>query len=261
MRRNGLVLRAYVWGLLGCLVTPILVVVGIAFNPTPRFVLPTTGISLRWFAEFFRSGEYVHALFAVSLPLASVVCLCSVVIGTLAAIGLVRFRLRGREILETVFLLPILVPSILLGASLYLFFVRINLEGSFIALAIGHTLVGIPFVIRVVTAGLSAVNPAYEEAAISLGCCRVRAFWKVVMPLLRSSMVSGAVFAFIASFSDVNVALFLSGPGTNTLPLQIFSDIQWQGDPSIAAASAIQVLVVMTLVLAAQFFSRARAVV
>jgi ABC-type spermidine/putrescine transport system permease subunit II len=261
MRRNRVLLGVYVWGLLSCLVAPILVVVGIAFNPTPRFRLPMMGISLRWFREFFGSGEYLHALFAVSLPLAFVVCLTSVLIGTLAAIGLVRFRIRGREVVETVFLLPILVPSILLGASLYLFFVRINLAGSFTALAIGHTLVGIPFVIRVVIAGLTAVNPAYEEAAISLGCSRVRAFWKVVMPLLRSSMISGGVFAFIASFSDVNVALFLSGPGTNTLPLQIFSDIQWQGDPSIAAASAIQVLVVTALVLAAQFLSRARAVV
>lgn len=260
MRRTGLVLRLYVWVLLACLVMPILVVVGIAFNPTPRFVLPWTGISLRWFAVFFGSGEYLHALFAVSLPLAAVVCLCSVLIGTLAAIGLERCRLRGRDVLAMAFLLPILVPSILLGASLYLFFVGINLAGSFLALAIGHTLIGIPFVIRLVTAGLSTVNPAYEEAAISLGCNRVRAFWRVVVPLLRSSVISGALFAFIASFSDVNVALFLSGPDTNTLPLQIFSDIQWQGDPSIAAASAIQVLVVTVLVLAAQLLSRTRVV-
>ena len=260
MPRGRLLLGAYVWGLLACLVAPILVVVGIAFNPTPRFLLPLHGFSLRWFRDFFDSGEYLHALFAVSLPLALLVCLVSVAIGTLAAIGLVRVRLRGREALEAAFLLPILVPSILLGAALYLFFVRIDLAGSFAALAIGHTLIGIPFVIRVVIAGLSGINPAYEEAAISLGCNKVLAFWKVVMPLLRSSIVSGGAFAFIASFSDVNVALFLSGPGTNTLPLQIFSDIQWQGDPSIAAASAIQVLVVTTLVLAAQFLSRARAV-
>jgi putative spermidine/putrescine transport system permease protein len=157
-------------------------------------------------------------------------------------------------------MLPVLVPSILLGAALYLLFARLNLAGSFSLLVIGHTLIGVPFVIRVVSAGLTGVNPALEEAAVNLGCTRVLAFWKVVMPLLRSSIASGVIFAFILSFSDVNISLFLTGPNTNTLPLQIFSEIQWQGDPTIAAASTVQILVVTTLIVLAGRLSRKRLV-
>jgi ABC-type spermidine/putrescine transport system permease subunit II len=152
------------------------------------------------------------------------------------------------------------VPSILLGAALYLFFARLGIAGTFGTLVLGHMLIGIPFVIRVVVAGLSGINPAIEEAAVSLGCSRVRAFCKVVLPLLRSSLLSGAIFAFILSFSDINIAIFVSGPHTNTLPLHIFSDIQWQGDPTIAAASTLQIVVVTILIVLAQRFSRARLV-
>jgi putative spermidine/putrescine transport system permease protein len=260
MLYNSSVLRVYVWVLLGCLVAPILLVVGVAFSPTPQFQLPTTAVSLRWFWEFFHNNGYIHALFYVSLPLALATSVVSVLIGTLAAIGLVRFRFYGQEVLEIAFLSPVLVPSILLSAALYLFFSLLSINGSFATLLIGEVLIGIPFVVRLVMAGLSAVNPTYEEAAISLGCGRVQAFWKIVVPLLRTSIVSGALFAFILCFSDINVALFLSGPSTTTLPLHIFSDIQWGGDPSIAAASTIQVLVVMILVLVAQRVLRAPAV-
>jgi putative spermidine/putrescine transport system permease protein len=157
-------------------------------------------------------------------------------------------------------MMPILLPGILLGVALYLFFARLNLAGTLILLVIGHTLIGVPFVIRVVGAGLAGINPAIEESAVNLGCSRVGAFWRVGLPLIRSSLVSGAILAFILSFSDVNISLFLTGPHTNTLPLQIFSDIQWQGDPTIAAASTIQIVVVTSLIILANRLARKRLV-
>ena len=157
-------------------------------------------------------------------------------------------------------MIPILIPGILLGAALYLFFSELHLAGGYTSLTIGHTLIGAPFVIRVVSAGLAGIDPALEEAAINLGCTRVRAFTKVALPLIRSSLASGFIFAFILSFSDINIALFLAGEHTNTLPLQIFSDIQWQGDPTIAAASTIQIVVVTALILLAHRVSRKRLV-
>ncbi len=253
-------LRLYVVIILAIIIAPLLVVVGVSFNPTPQFVIAAHGASLRWYAEFFNRSEYVHALFQVSLPLAITAAVLATIVGTLAAIALVRFKVVAHDFVEAAFMLPILIPSILLGAALYLFFVRLDLAGSFLTLVIGHILIGIPFVIRVVMAGLAGINPAIEEAAVSLGCGRIAAFRRAVLPLLRSSLLSGAIFAFILSFSDINVALFLSGPKTNTLPLHIFSDIQWQGDPTIAAASTIQMLVVTTLILLAQRLSRARLV-
>jgi ABC-type spermidine/putrescine transport system permease subunit II len=260
MMATNPLLKVVVWTILALIALPLFVVIGVSFNPTSRFLVSATGLSLHWYSEFFTRGEYVHALFAVSLPLACISAALATIIGTLSAIALVRFKIIGRDFFEAAFMVPILVPSVLLGAALYLFFARLGIAGQFPTLVIGHMLIGIPFVIRVVTAGLAGINPAIEEAAISLGCNRVRAFCKVVLPLLRSSLLSGAIFAFILSFSDINIALFVSGPGTNTLPLHIFSDIQWEGDPTIAAASTIQIVVVTVLIVLAQRFSRARLV-
>jgi ABC-type spermidine/putrescine transport system permease subunit II len=260
MYARSLILKAYVCLVLAVVIAPLLVVVGVSFNPTSRFAISLAAVSLRWYHEFFTRPEYVHALFSVSLPLAITASALATIVGTLTAIALVRFNISGRDFLESAFMLPILIPSILLGAALYLFFVRLDAAGSFGTLVVGHMLIGIPFVTRVVAAGLAGINPAIEEAAISLGCSRIAAFRKVVIPLLRSSLWSGAIFAFILSFSDINVALFLAGPNTNTLPLHIFSDIQWEGDPTIAAASTIQMVVVTSLILLAQRFSRARLV-
>jgi len=258
MISQGWLLKTVVFAILGAILVPLLAVIGVSFNPTSRFVLATTAISLRCYAEFWSRREFIDALFLVSLPLAIVSAMLATVTGTLAAIALVRFRMRGRDFLETTFMIPILIPSILLGLALYLFSARLGLAGRFGTLVVGHMLIGIPFVVRVVVAALVGVNPALEEAAISLGCTRVQAFRKVVIPLLRSSVLSGAIFAFILSFSDVNVALFVSGPTTNTMPLEIFSEIQWQGDPTIAAASTVQIVVVTLLILAAQRLTRAR---
>ncbi len=260
MSVSSKLLRCYVYGVFCLMTLPLLVVVGVSVNPSARFEISLSSFSLHWFEQFFGRAEYVRALFAVSLPVACLAAILATTVGTLAAIALVRFEFRGRALVESVFMLPVLVPSILLGAALYLLFARLNLAGSFSLLVIGHTLIGVPFVIRVVSAGLTGVNPALEEAVVNLGCTRVLAFWKVVMPLLRSSIASGVIFAFILSFSDVNISLFLTGPNTNTLPLQIFSEIQWQGDPTIAAASTVQILVVTTLIVLAGRLSRKRLV-
>ena len=258
--QQGKLLKGFVYTIFAVIVLPLLVVLGVAFNPTERFVLSPLNPSLRWFKEFFSREEYVHALFGVTLPVACLSAAAATIIGTLAAIALVRFSFRGRALLETIFMMPILLPGILLGVALYLFFARLNLAGTLILLVIGHTLIGVPFVIRVVGAGLAGINPAIEESAVNLGCSRVGAFWRVGLPLIRSSLVSGAILAFILSFSDVNISLFLTGPHTNTLPLQIFSDIQWQGDPTIAAASTIQIVVVTSLIILANRLARKRLV-
>ena len=256
MQPHWFALRCFVILVFILLALPLLVVIGVAFNPTEQFMLAPLHPSLRWFAAFMQRGAYVHALFAVTLPIAVCATVIATALGTLAAIAMVRFRRPGQGLIEAGFMLPILVPSLLLGAALYLLFARLQLAGGYLLLIAGHALLGVPFVIRVVTAGLSGINPAIEDAAVNLGCNRVRAFIKVGLPLARSSIVSGAIFAFILSFSDVNMALFLAGPSTNTLPLQIFSDIQWQGDPTIAAASTLQILIVTVLIIAAQRFSR-----
>ncbi len=256
--RDSKVLKTAVVLIYMALLAPIVVVVGVSFNPSSSYSVDLHGISLRWYRAFFASSAFTDSLFMVSLPVALASSILATFLGTLAAIAIVRFRFVAREAVEAAFMLPLLIPSVLLGAALYLFFARLNMSGSFAAIIIGHMLIGVPYVIRVTAAGLVGINPAIEEAAINLGCSPAIAFIKVVLPLLRSSLFSGAIFSFIVSFSDINVAIFLAGPRTTTLPLHIFPEIQWQGEPTIAAASTIQIILVTLMILAVQKFFRIR---
>jgi len=258
LKRFSPMLKAVIVLTFAAILAPIVVVIGVSFNPTSSFSVNFGGMSLRWYQAFFAGDTFAKALFRISLPIALASAICATLIGALAAIAIVRFRFAGKELLETAFMLPLFIPSILLGAALYLFFSRFNAGGTYASLIIGHTLLGIPYVIRVVSAGLFGIGTTVEEAAMSLGCNRVTAFRKVVLPLLRSSLLSGAIFAFMVSFSDINLALFVSGPNTTTMPLQIFSEIVWQGDPTVAAASTIQIVLVSSLVLLVQKAFRVR---
>ena len=243
------------------LIAPLVVVIAVSFNAASGFDFPPKGLSLRWYDAFFHSRPFVRSFFQVSLPIGLACSVCATTLGALAAIGLVRFRFIGREALETAFLAPLLVPHILLGAALYLYYARLGMNASMLTLFFGHLLISTPYVIRSVTAGLVGMDPRLEEAAISLGANRVQAFLRVTLPLLRSSLVSGAIFAFIISFSDINLALFLSGPDTTSLPVHIFSELQWEGDPTIAAASALQIMIIGALILLVQKIFRLRLMV
>ena len=225
------------------LLAPLVVVIAVSFGPSAAFEFPPHGVTLHWFEAFFASQAFVTAFFRVSLVVGLLAAALATVLGTSAALGLVRFRFFGREAVETFFLAPLLVPEILLGAALCLFYARPAVQASI------WTLLG------------DGLDPRLEEAAMSLGANRVQAFFKVTLPLLRSSLVSGAIFAFIISFSDINLALFLSGPQSTSLPVHIFSQIQWQGDPTIAAASSMQIVIIGLLILVVQRIFRLRLVV
>lgn len=243
------------------LLAPLVVVIAVSFGPSAAFEFPPRSLTLFWFEAFFASQAFVNAFFRVSLVVGLLAAALATLLGTSAALGLVRFRFAGREVLETFFLAPLLVPEILLGAALYLFYARLAIQASIWTLLWGHLIICTPYVIRSVTAGLVGLDPRLEEAAMSLGATRVQAFFKVALPLLRSSLLSGAIFAFIISFSDINLALFLSGPESTSLPMHIFSQIQWQGDPTIAAASSLQIVIIGILILTVQRIFRLRLVV
>jgi putative spermidine/putrescine transport system permease protein len=243
------------------LLAPLIIVVTVSFDPTDAFRFPPSGVSLRWYAAFFASETFLRAFFRVSLVVAVVVSVLATAVGGLAAIGLVRFLTRGRTLVETFFLAPIVVPEILLGAALFLYYSRIKMATSMAGLVLGHLLLAIPYVVRTVAAGLAGIDRSLEEAAMSLGASRPQAFWKVTVPMIRSSLLSGAIFAFIVSFSDINIALFVSGPDTVTLPVHVFSQITWQADPTIAAASTLQIVLIAALLAVAQRAFRLRVTV
>ena len=243
------------------LLAPLVVVIAVSFGSTATFDFPPRGLSLRWYQAFFASPMFVRSFFRVSQVIGLETALVATIAGALAAIGLVRFRFPGRHAIETFFLSPLLVPHILLGAAVYLYLARLAWPTSSVTLLVGHIVIATPYVIRCVTAGLVGMDPRLEEAAMSLGASRVQAFLKVTLPLLRSSLVTGAVFAFIISFSDINLALFLAGANAPSLPVHIFAQIQFEADPSIAAASALQIVIVGGLILLAQRLFRLRLMV
>jgi putative spermidine/putrescine transport system permease protein len=240
------------------LLAPLLVVVAVSFDPTDAFRFPPPGFSVRWYRAFFTSDTFMRAFFQVSLLVALSVSALATAIGGIAAVGLVRFLSRGRTLMETLFLTPIVVPEILLGAALFLFYSRLKISTSVAGLVAGHLLLAIPYVVRTVSAGLVGIDRSLEEAAMSLGASRAQAFWKVTLPLIRSSLLSAAIFAFIVSFSDINIALFVAGPESVTLPVHVFSQIVWQADPTIAAASTLQILLIAALLATAQRVFRLR---
>jgi ABC-type spermidine/putrescine transport system permease subunit II len=259
--RGSWLLAPFVVAVYAGVLAPLVVVIAVSLGPSPNFEFPPSGLTVRWFAAFFASEPFVTSLFRVSLVVGLLAAAIATLVGTAAAVAIVRFRFFGREALETFFLTPLLVPQILLGAALYLFYARLAVTASIWTLLGGHLVICTPYVIRSVTAGLVGMDPKLEEAAMSLGATRLQAFLKVTLPLLRSSLVSGAIFAFIISFSDINLALFLSGPQSTSLPVHLFSQLQWQGDPTIAAASALQIGIIGTLILVAQRIFRLRLMV
>ncbi len=231
---------------------PVVVVLGIAFGQSELYEFPPRALSLRWFENFFSNGSFVNSLFRVSLPLAIGVSLVATLIGTLSAIGLHRSRFAGRQALETLFAIPVVFPHIILAVGLFLTFSRLGVPRGFLSMGLAHLVICVPYVIRSVLAGLSGIDPRLEEAAGNLGANPLQSFFLATLPLLRSSIISGAVFAFIVSFSDVNMALFLSSANANPLTMQILSQMQYSTDPTVAAAATVQLVVIGILLFVIQ---------
>jgi putative spermidine/putrescine transport system permease protein len=230
---------------------PILLVIVAAFSASDYFAFPPSGLSPRWFVEFFHTPEMRDA-FTLSLELAVLAATAATVLGTMAALFVARRRDPLASLLQGLFLAPLVFPTIILGLALLLFYKTIGGVPIFLGLLIAHTIVGAPFAIRSVIASLQGLDPALEEAGQSLGAGPLRTFLLVTLPLVWPGVLSGWMFAFIVSFGELNTALFLTGPGVTTLPIEIFSYLQFQGGQLvIAAASALQVglivLVVVTL--------------
>ncbi len=223
------------------LAAPIIVVIATAFTTTGYPVFPPQGFTLKWFAHVFETSQFTDAA-----QLSALLALCSTAIactlGTFAGLALVRWRGRGREALSAFMLSPILFPTIVLGLALLVFYSRIGLQGSFIGLVIGHSVITTPFVIRLVMASLAEFDSSVEEAARNLGAGWWRTFFQVTLPLIRPGLIAGAVFAFILSFDELVVTLFLVAPGMTTLPMRIFTFLQYSSEPTISAIATMLIV-------------------
>jgi putative spermidine/putrescine transport system permease protein len=220
------------------LIVPVLVIVPLSFNSGSFLVYPLQGFSMRWYEALFSSADWMRSL-KNSMLIAPAATFLAVVLGTLAAVGLTRAEFRGKALLMTVLISPMVVPVVIIGVASYLFFAPLGMGNSYLSLILVHAVLGVPFVIITVSATLQGFNYNLVRAAASLGASPLTAFFRVTLPLIAPGVISGALFAFATSFDEVVVTLFLAGPEQITLPRQMFSGIRENLSPTIAAAATL----------------------
>ena len=230
------------------LILPILVIVPLSFNATDFFTF-TPGMlhfdpaaySLRHYQDFFTNPDWQHALWN-SVRIAPVATLIAVVLGTIAAVGLSQRHVPFRGAIMAILISPMIVPLIISAAGMYFFYSRLGLQGTYWGVVLAHAALGIPFVIITVTATLVGFDQSLVRASANMGAGPVRTFFKVQMPLILPGVISGALFAFITSFDEVVVVLFVGSAGQKTLPWQMFIGLREQISPTILAVATILVI-------------------
>ncbi|WP_262032303.1 ABC transporter permease [Microvirga sp. Mcv34] len=220
------------------LMVPLVIVVGAALSDTTYLTFPPQGLSLRWFYNIFEISAFRRTI-VTSLQIAFLGTMIALLIGIPAAYALNRFRVELPKWLGTLFVLPILVPEIVFGFALLKSFTVGTGAPIFLALLIGHTLIVLPYVVRVISASLASFDFSIEEAAISLGSAPVKTFFTIVLPNVRGGVIAAFILAFITSLNDVSVSLFLTGPGISTLPIQILAHVEQFFDPTVASVSVL----------------------
>jgi putative spermidine/putrescine transport system permease protein len=245
MIRNGGLALAFHALFIAFIAAPLLIVCVVAFTPLGYISLPTDGLSLRWFAAIADNPRFISA-FWLSLVLGAVSSVVATALAIPAAIALARFRFAGRDAISAFLLSPLMIPNIVLGVAFLRFFTQIGINGTFAGLAIAHVIVILPFALRLVLAAATGLDPAVERAAVSLGASRWTVFRRVTLPLILPGIASGWLLAFITSFDELTMSVFVANPSTTTLPVRMFLQIQDTIDPMVAAVSAL--LIAATLI-------------
>lgn len=237
------------------LLAPILAILPLSFSASDILRLPPEGWSLRWYAALLSSERWLLAA-RNSLLVAGATTLLGTVLGTLAALGLHFGRFPGRGAVLALLAAPVVIPSIVTAAALFLAYSAVGLAGTLVGLVLAHTVISVPFVVLAVLASLRGFDPALLRAAASLGAPPAAAFRRVVLPLIAPGVAAGAVFAFATSFDEFILTLFLAGPGQFTLPRQIYAAVRDVWDPTICAAAVLLFLASMLLLLASEALRR-----
>lgn len=248
LTRGSLVLLACLTALY--LVAPVFIVIPTSFNDSSFLAFPPEEWSTRWFSSYFEDPTWISATLS-SLRIGALVTLCSVVLGTLASLAMVRGRYPLRTLVGGLVLAPVLVPYVVIGLAVYALFLRMGLTQTTLGFVLVHTALAVPFVVINVSSALVSFDRRLEMAAMSLGANRISTFMRVTLPVIAPSMAAGALFAFITSFDEVVTSIFLAGPDLTTLPVQMWSGVRVQIDPTVAAVSTMLLLVTLSLFAAA----------
>ena len=237
---------------LAFMAAPLVIVVINAFNKSPYSQWPPQGFSTEWFSTVFHYEAFRQSLY-ISLKVALGSTLLALVIGSMASYALVRYRIFGKTIIQSAFFAPLTVPRVAIGFSLFALYIswHRSLYGSISGLVLAHLLLVLPFVVSIFVATMGSIDPVFEEAARDLGAGRIRTFLKVTLPQMRIALIVAAIFAFITSFDELEMSIFLVRPATDTLPVQMFFYLEQQQTPALAALSAILIALTIGLVLLA----------
>jgi mannopine transport system permease protein len=228
--------------LLFFLVLPTFLVLPMSLGEAAYLQFPPKGLTFKWYADYFQDRDWMAATwFSIRIALATT--LSATVIGTLAAIALVRGNLPGKSVLQALTISPMIVPHIVIAIAVFIAFSPLNLAGNFLGFLIAHTMLAVPYVVITVMAALQRFDATLELAALNCGATRVRAFFSVILPNIAPSVAAGGVFAFLASFDEATVAFFLSGIEGKTITRKMFEDIDFNLTPIIAAVSTVLVVV------------------
>jgi len=262
-RRLALVAGAYF--AYAVVLAPLLAILWVSFFENKIIGFPPSGYTLHWFANALAFDRFERG-FVMSAQVGLAATAFSLLLGVPAALVLARREFFGREALHAVLMSPMVVPGIVGGAAIYMFFIEVEIAtdvpfaGTMFGLILAHTLIALPWTVRLVTSTLVGMDRQLEEAAMSLGAPPLRTFWRITLPMIRPGIVAGAVFSFVVSFVDLEKSLFLVGPGRTTLPIEMVNYLEWNIDPTIAAVATMQTAVVaLALLVSDRFFKLTRA--
>ncbi len=227
------------------ILAPIIFIVVNSFNSAAYNVFPPEGFSMRWYGEALSVPRFRKAI-VNSLLVGIGAAVLALILGTMAARALVRHRFMGKPFVSSFFFAPVLVPRIALGAAIFLLYIRVDMYGGRLGLILAHSLLGLPFVISIMTAVMYNIDPELEEAAQDLGATPLRTFFRVTLPQMRTGLIVASLFAFTMSFDELETSLFLVRPENNTLPIEMFLYVQEYQNPTLAALSTM--LIAATIV-------------
>ena len=240
MQKNGPLALIFNALVITFMLAPLLIVCVVAFTPGNTLSIPTTHLSLRWFKAVFAHSDFVQS-FKNSLYLALLSATLATLIAVPAGLAIARYSFRGRDALNGLFLSPLIIPHLVLGVALLRTFSLIGATGSFVWLALAHVVIITPYALRLVLASVQGLDRSAEQAALSLGASQATVFRRITLPMILPGVTGGWLLAFINSFDEVTMSIFVTAPSTITLPVRMYMYATESIDPLMAAVSALMV--------------------
>lgn len=241
------------WAGLAFLTLPLIIIVGTSFTETEFLRFPPVGFTTRWYRQFLEDQSYLDSIWT-SVSIAGLATVIAVVIGVLVALVVSRSELMGRRLLNTIFIAPLILPTIVIGAALLQYANALGFARSAFALVVGHTVIVVPYVLRTVLASLERFDQSLEEASYDLGGNALSTFFLITLPIIKPGLVAGALFAFIISWINVELSIFNATAELMPIPVKLFNYVQYAVDPMLAAVSAATIYVAVIAVVLLDIF-------